>query len=275
MIEANNIKKSKHKNKVKYSNSTANVYLNKYHELSIGVQYQELQTLILVLNVQKAHPLRKLLPGNKTHTLARTRTTVRIVQQTSMADPGAQRTLFGDRALDRHNSNASSSSKASRGQEDTEMAEQASGKRQLSSEKTKKRPAKKGTNHSPARQMPLELWLGFQAMELLALDANADPITHTMESCQHLGVPESEALEITTAAVAYPRVQQKLWPSERSDKNSGQHLHITQLPFDIVLDRKSEYALTYQILIQFERPQKSYTSREVIDITALGSKPWA
>ena len=149
-----------------------------------------------------------------------------------------------------------------------------SGKRQLNSEahKTKKRPAKKGTNSSPARHLPPNLWLGFQVMELLAIDDHTAPIVYTMEDCQQRGVPETEALEITTAAIAYPRVQQKLWPSERSDSTPGQQLHITQLPFDIALDKQTGYGLTYQLLIQFERPQTNYTNKDVISITAARFK---
>jgi len=82
-------------------------------------------------------------------------------------------------------------------------------------------------------------------MELLAQDKQIEPLVYTMAECQHLGIPEPKAIELTTAIVAFPRIPQKLWPITRSDSNPGQHLHITQLPFDIATYKHTGYALTY------------------------------
>jgi hypothetical protein len=113
------------------------------------------------------------------------------------------------------------------------------------------------------------LWLGFQTLGLLAKDNATQPIeinTSIRELiCQ--GYKESEAAELHTAKISYPRVQQKRWPSSRQDGWTGHHYHLTQVPSDIDINTNTGFALVYHILLNFEKPSIAYTSLEVIEMT--------
>ena len=75
-------------------------------------------------------------------------------------------------------------------------------------------------------------WFGFPTMELLAQEERRDliPQLSTIADLVTMGLPKTEAEELTTAKMSYPRVLQKLWPSLREDGIEGQHVNITQLP---------------------------------------------
>ena len=62
-------------------------------------------------------------------------------------------------------------------------------------------------------------WFGFPTMELLAQEEGRDPIPQlsTIVDLVTMGLPKTEAEELTTAKMSYPKVLQKLWPSLRED----------------------------------------------------------
>ena len=64
--------------------------------------------------------------------------------------------------------------------------------------------------------------------ELFTDESIADMVT--------MGIPRKEAEELEKVRISYPRVPQSLYPKERSDGLPGQHLNLTQLPFDIETD---------------------------------------
>jgi hypothetical protein len=120
-----------------------------------------------------------------------------------------------------------------------------------------------------AKYASQDLWFGFQAMELIASDNNIPhrEINTPIRELLRLGFRESEAAEIHTAKISFPRVQQQKWPSTRTDGRSGHHYHITQVPSDIEIDTNTGFALVYHILLNFEKPSTSYTSQEIVDMT--------
>jgi hypothetical protein len=63
--------------------------------------------------------------------------------------------------------------------------------------------------------------------------------------------------------MAYPRIPQKLWPSERSDGKPSQHYHLIQIPFDAGIIVETGLAKTYQLLLHFERIRWDYSSKGV------------
>jgi hypothetical protein len=74
-----------------------------------------------------------------------------------------------------------------------------------------------------------DLWFGFQAMELTASDNNIlhHEINTPIRELLRLEFRESEAAEIHTTKISFPRVQQQRWPNTRTDGRSGHHYHIT------------------------------------------------
>ena len=75
-----------------------------------------------------------------------------------------------------------------------------------------------------------------------------------MESISELirkGMEIDEATECQQATPLFPFVIQEEWPSKRMDRIEGQHFNLTQIPFDIEVD-KHGFALDYQIAISFE-----------------------
>jgi hypothetical protein len=112
----------------------------------------------------------------------------------------------------------------------------------------------------------MELWYGFVIMEELA--CNAGHTTQAQKSAQaniDFGIPPAEALEL---AIAFPRVAQRAWPYARLDNILGQQFYIMQIPFDVQVDADTGLALTYQILVHFEKPTKEYVSAEITQLTA-------
>ena len=81
----------------------------------------------------------------------------------------------------------------------------------------------------------MEFWYGYPVMETIAYEAGIPPfsITIPIDELIASGYVSSEAAELRSASMSFPRVQQKLWPTTRPDGIEGQHINITQLPFDI------------------------------------------
>jgi hypothetical protein len=54
-------------------------------------------------------------------------------------------------------------------------------------------------------------------MELLAKDTETPPVEINISICKliHMGFRESEAIELQTAKISFPRVYQQRWPSSR------------------------------------------------------------
>lgn len=57
---------------------------------------------------------------------------------------------------------------------------------------------------------------------------------------------------------------QKLWPMTRPDGIEGQHVNITQLPFDIEVHPKTNLSLDYHILLHFEKPAKPFSQDQIM-----------
>jgi hypothetical protein len=90
----------------------------------------------------------------------------------------------------------------------------------------------------------------------------AQPYKSTQSSIE-AGLSPAEALELATATIAFPRVPQRAWPYIRPDNILGQQFHLIQIPFDVQFNAKTRLALTYQIMIHFEKPLKDYVSAEI------------
>lgn len=108
-------------------------------------------------------------------------------------------------------------------------------------------------------------WLGFINMELFALEAGLEPITHDMPITDliTMGFLEGEAQELLTARISFPRVAQRLWPSNRGDGIEGQHANITQLPFDVDYNHYTGLSWDYHISLHFEKPKSTFTQGQI------------
>ena len=150
-----------------------------------------------------------------------------------------------------------------------EIADITSSKRQASqgNSQPNKKPtlnATKGT--SPSNLNMHDLWLGFQNMEMLAIDLSVEPYAYSLEACLQAGIPSKEACELVSAQIAFPSILQQLWPFSRNDNVPGQQYHLTQISFHVEVDSLTGYARTYQILLHFEKPLKPYTSKEIVEL---------
>ena len=57
-----------------------------------------------------------------------------------------------------------------------------------------------------------------------------------------------------SVSISYPRVPHILYPSERSDGLSDQHLNLIQLPSEIEINPFSNMSLDFQIAIHLQLP---------------------
>lgn len=112
----------------------------------------------------------------------------------------------------------------------------------------------------------MEFWYGYPTMETIAYEAGIPLITTTtpIEELIALGYVASEAAELRSASMSFPRVQQKLWPTTRPDGIEGQHINITQLPFDIEVNPKTNLSLDYHILLHFEKPTTPFSQDQIM-----------
>ena len=144
-----------------------------------------------------------------------------------------------------------------------EIANITSRKRQASqgNSQPNKKPTTDSTKGTNSSNLNLhDLWLGFQNMEMLAIDLSVEPYVYSLETCLQAGIPSKEACELVSAQITFPRTLQQLWPFSHNDNVPGQQYHLTQIPFDVEIDSLIGYARTYQILLHFEKPLKPYTS---------------
>ena len=109
-------------------------------------------------------------------------------------------------------------------------------------------------------------WFGFPTMEMLTLEEGCDPIPQlsTIADLVTIGLPNSEAEELTIARMSYPRVLQKFWPNLREDGIEGQHVNITQLPFDVDLNHETGLSWDYHISLHFEKPKTNFTQEQIL-----------
>ena len=91
-----------------------------------------------------------------------------------------------------------------------------------------------------------DLWLGFQNMEMLAIDLSVEPYAYLLKACLQVGIPSKEACELVSAQIAFPRTLQQLRPFSHSDNVLEQQYNLTQIPYDVKVDNLTRYARTYQ-----------------------------
>ena len=106
----------------------------------------------------------------------------------------------------------------------------------------------------------LKLWLGFEFMERLAIEQWQDELflDETIADRVTRGISRKEAEELESVNISYPRVPQLLYPSERSDGLPGQHLNLTQLPSEVVIDPLFCMFLDLHIAVHFQLPITHY-----------------
>ena len=108
-------------------------------------------------------------------------------------------------------------------------------------------------------------WLGFQTMNWT--NRAKELPTDNMELISELirkGMEIDEATECQQAIPSFPFVIQEEWPSKRMDGIEGQHFNLTQIPFDVEVD-KHGFALDYQIAISFEIGNLKVSKEYVIE----------
>ena len=112
----------------------------------------------------------------------------------------------------------------------------------------------------------MEFWYGYPIMETIAYEAGMPPIpiSTSLEELIATGYVASEAAELCSACISFPRVQQKLWPTTRPDGIEGQHINITQLLFDIEVNPKTNLSLNYHIMLHFEKPNHPFSQDQVM-----------
>ena len=112
----------------------------------------------------------------------------------------------------------------------------------------------------------MEFWYGYPIMETIAYEAGIPPILISMplEELIATGYIASEAAELCSACISFPRVQQNFWPTTRPDGIEGQHLNITQLPFDIEVNPKTNISLDYHLLLHFEKLNTPFSQDQVM-----------
>lgn len=112
----------------------------------------------------------------------------------------------------------------------------------------------------------MEFWYGYPIMETFAYEAGIPPlhITTPVEELIAMGYVANEARELRTARISFPRVRQKLWPTSRPDSVEGQHVNITQLPFDIEVNPMTNLSLDYHILLHFEKPATPFSQDQIM-----------
>ena len=101
-------------------------------------------------------------------------------------------------------------------------------------------------------------------METIAYKVGIPPILTSIDEIIASGYNASEASKLGSAKMSFPRVQQKLWPTSRPDGIEGQHINITQLPFDIEVNPKTNLSLDYHILLHFEKPTTPFSQDQIM-----------
>ena len=117
--------------------------------------------------------------------------------------------------------------------------------------------SKQGAHSSAADSVPPpKLWFGFDVMEKIAINQGLEELFtgETIDDRVTRGIPRDEATELESVCISFPRVPQLLYPSERADGLLGQHLNLTQLPFEIEIDPVSHLSLDFHVAIHFQLP---------------------
>ena len=83
-----------------------------------------------------------------------------------------------------------------------------------------------------------------------------------------MGWLENEALDYHNGKIAFPFIMQHFWPHTRRDKRLGHWYHFTQILSEVEIDPKTGFAQVYNILFHFEKPNNSYSSSEIVNLTA-------
>ena len=92
-----------------------------------------------------------------------------------------------------------------------EIADLTSGKRQVSQENSQpnKKPTSNVAKGTSLSNLSLhDLWLGFQNMEMLAIDLSVEPYAYSLQTCLQVGIPSEEACELVSTQIAFPRTLQ-------------------------------------------------------------------
>ena len=113
-------------------------------------------------------------------------------------------------------------------------------------EKRGKSIPKEKNKHAP------QFWLGFEAMEKLAIDEGAPHIIESTPT-QKKGRSEKETDELLASVFSYPHVGQTLFPLTRPDGIERHHFNITQIPFEVETDPNSSLSYDYQVAIYFQK----------------------
>ena len=115
-------------------------------------------------------------------------------------------------------------------------------------------------------QLTPQFWLGFEAMEKLALDEGAPHIIKA-SPIQKKWRSEKETDDLLALVFFYPHVGQTLFPLTQPDGIEGQHFNITQIPFEVETDLDSGLSYDYQVAIYFQKSSRQYTHEEVLTLT--------
>lgn len=96
---------------------------------------------------------------------------------------------------------------------DLEMMDTSSGKRQGAREanQPKKNPTPNVSNSFLNLRIQ-DIWLGFLYMESLAVDLKIEPVIYSSEICLQASISQEETRELLSSLIAFPRIQQRLWP---------------------------------------------------------------
>ena len=142
------------------------------------------------------------------------------------------------------------------------------GTRTSSEEKrTKTTSERRGKSIPKEKNQPTpQFWLGFEAMERIALDEGT-PHYIKPAPIQKKGRSEKEAAELLASVFSYPHVGQTLFPLTRPDGIEWQHFNITQIPFEVETDPDSGLSYDYQVAIFFQKSFRQYTHEEVLTLT--------
>lgn len=84
----------------------------------------------------------------------------------------------------------------------------------------------------------LPFWLGYHALNAIACN-NDEPQEPTLSvsALVKLGMAHNEALEHLEADPSFPYIPQEAWPSKKIDGKEGGHFNLTQVPFDVEIDK--------------------------------------
>ena len=113
--------------------------------------------------------------------------------------------------------------------------------------------------------MVSRMWLGFHMHEEFSIQCGKQKIMEkrTNEEFHVIGTPDMEVQEFRSLRHAFPHTKQVLYPSERPDAVSGQHLHFTQVPKYERTSNDTGLTDGFHITIRFDGDYKALNRREV------------